>query len=276
MVFILLLIIVKNRTELNGLCAFSSSFDAQMNLTMDYKLILDFGNTLKKIAVFRNDELLDLLSVKGDVIQPIEELKQKYPQIKSAILSSVIKVDIHLFQYLKSNFSFLFFDHSTKIPIKNLYKTPETLGKDRLAAAIGAALLFPQKNVLVIDAGSSITYEILTERKEYLGGVISPGIRLRAKALNQFTDQLPLVDYELNTELLGTDTKSCLQSGIVNGAISEVNSMIDKFVEQFGELEVILTGGDAKYFEKSTKYNIFASANLVLEGLNHILDFNEL
>lgn len=243
---------------------------------MSYKLILDFGNTLKKIAVFYGSELLELRSTSGDVISEIEELKRKYSEIKSCILSSVVKIDIHTMQYLRSNFNFYMFDHETPTPIKNDYESPETLGKDRLAAAVGAHLVYKGKNVLVIDAGSSITYELVTENGSYKGGAISPGIRLRAKALNQFTDQLPLVEYKEGVELLGKNTISCLQSGIVNGAISEVNSMIESFIKQFGELKVILTGGDANYFEKSLKYDIFASANLVLVGLNHILDFNEL
>lgn len=242
---------------------------------MSYKLILDFGNTFKKLAVFKADEQLDFRLTQEDVIQQIEELKQKYQGIDSAILSSVVKIDLHTLHYLKSNFRFLLFDHQTPIPIINEYKTPETLGKDRLAAAVGAHLLFPQTNTLVIDAGSSITYEFIHCEGIYKGGAISPGLGLRAKALHQFTDMLPLVEYNAKTELLGSDTQSCLKSGIVNGAIAEVNSMIERFVDEFGQLKVILTGGDANYFEKSLKYDIFASANLVLVGLNHILDFNE-
>jgi len=243
---------------------------------MSYRLILDFGNTLKKLAVFQDEELLEISSTSGDVIQQIEDFKQKYPQLISCILSSVVNIEIHTLQYLKSNFNFIMFDHTSHIPIINEYETPETLGKDRLAAAIGAHLLFPHENVLIIDAGSSITYELLTNDGIYKGGAISPGLRLRAKALNQFTDQLPLVGYSEEVDLLGRTTKSCLQSGVLNGAISEVNGMIERFISQFGKLKVILTGGDAKYFEKNLKYDIFASANLVLVGLNHILDFNEL
>lgn len=243
---------------------------------MSYKLILDFGNTLKKIAVFEDSEVIEVRYTSSNVVGEIEDLKRKYEKIESCILSSVIKIDVHTLHYLKSNFNFLLFDHQTKIPVKNEYETPETLGKDRLAAAIGAHLIYPRDNTLVVDAGSSITYEMITSDGKYLGGAISPGIKLRAKALNQFTDQLPLVDYSETCNLLGVNTISCIQSGIVNGTISEVNSMIESFIKQFGNIKVILTGGDAKYFEKTLKYNIFASANLVLIGLNHILDFNEL
>lgn len=243
---------------------------------MDYKLVLDFGNTLKKVAVFQGDNLLELHASSSDVVSIIEVFMQKYPQMKNAILSTVVHIDLHLLHYLKTNFQFLLFDHETKIPIKNAYKTPVTLGKDRIAAAIGAFKSFPNRNVLIIDAGSSITYEILTQDAEYIGGAISLGIQLRAKALNHFTDQLPLVEPRLQVKLVGNDTESCLQSGIVNGAIAELSAMIQAYENQFSDLKIILTGGDAIYFEKSLKYNIFASENLVLEGLNYILDYNDL
>ncbi|NPD44552.1 MULTISPECIES: type III pantothenate kinase [unclassified Lentimicrobium] len=243
---------------------------------MDYKLVLDFGNTLRKAAVFHGDSLVELQSTSSDIVTIIELFRQKYPQMNSAILSTVVHIDLHLLHYLKQNFQFLLFDHETKIPINNAYKTPVTLGKDRIAAAIGAFKCFPNRNVLIIDAGSSITYEILTKDANYLGGAISLGIHLRAKALNHFTDQLPLVEPRLQVKLVGDDTESCLQSGIVNGAIAELSTMIQAYENQFSDLKIILTGGDAIYFEKSLKYDIFASENLVLEGLNYILDYNDL
>lgn len=243
---------------------------------MNYKLILDFGNTLKKAAVFQDNKMIELRSTDGDIVQILEDFKRQYPNLRSAILSSVVKIDLHLTHYLKSNFKFLLFDHQSKIPIKNSYSTPETLGKDRLAAAVGAHLLYPDDNVLVIDAGSSITYEIKTGDGVYQGGAISPGIQMRAKALNQFTHQLPKVQPTSGIPLLGHDTNSSLLSGIVNGAIAELGAMIDAFQNQYDGLKIILTGGDVFYFEKSLKYDIFASENLVLQGLNYILDYNEL
>jgi len=242
---------------------------------MNHKLILDFGNTLKKLAVFHGDEQVDFISSDGDIVSNIEELKKKYPQLNAAILSSVVNIDIHTMTYLKMNFRFLYFNHEVAIPLTNKYKSPETLGKDRLAAAVGAYVMFPQKNVLVIDAGSSITYEILTQEGEYLGGAISPGLNMRAKALNSFTDKLPLVTFSNEAPLIGNNTDTSLKSGIVNGAIAEVNGMIQFFLNKFENLQIILTGGDAYYFEKRLNYNIFASGNLVLKGLNYILDYNE-
>ena len=243
---------------------------------MAYKLILDFGNTLKKIAVFHGSDLIDSASTTTDIISIIEGYKNTYPNLKSAILSSVVNVDIHLIAYLKTNFQFILFNHQIAIPIKNNYKTPETLGRDRLAAAVAGALLFPNKNVLIIDAGSSITYEIVTKENIYLGGAISPGIKMRAKALNSFTDMLPQVSTDEKTDLVGNTTESCLKSGIINGTIAEINGMIAAYLDLYNDLKIILTGGDTYFFEKSLKYDIFASPNLVLLGLNYIIDYNEL
>lgn len=243
---------------------------------MNYRLILDFGNTLRKIAVFKDFEQVEFRTCSGDVIQIIEELKSLYPKMKSAILSSVVKIDLHLMSYLKINFDFVFFDHQVSVPINNCYLTPETLGRDRLAAAVGALMKYPQQNILVIDAGSSITYELVTKEGDYLGGAISIGIQMRAKALHQFTDQLPLVQVPFETSILGNNTELCLKSGILNGAIAEMNGMIQSFSQSYQPLHIILTGGDAYYFEKRLNYNIFASENLVLTGLNYILNYNGL
>lgn len=244
--------------------------------TMNYRLVLDFGNTLRKVAVFKNFELIEFKSTSGDVIQIIEELRGLYPEMKSAILSSVVKIDLHLMSYLKINFKFLYFDHQISVPIKNAYETPETLGRDRLAAAVGAFMQFPKENVLVIDAGSSITYELISSEGEYLGGAISLGVQMRARALNHFTDQLPLVKVPLTLSIIGKSTETCLQSGVLNGAVAEMNGMIESFSQIYQPLRIILTGGDAYYFEKRLNYNIFASENLVLTGLNYILNYNGL
>ena len=243
---------------------------------MAYKLILDFGNTLKKIAVFQGNDLIESSFTTTEIISIIESYKNTYPNIKSAILSSVVNVDVHLMAYLKSNFQFILFNHQIAIPIKNSYKTPETLGRDRLAAAVAGALLFPNKNVLIIDAGSSITYEMITNKNVYLGGAISPGLKMRAKALNSFTDMLPQVSTDEKTEMVGNTTESCLKSGIINGTIAEINGMIAAYSDLYNDLKIILTGGDTYFFEKSLNYDIFASPNLVLQGLNYIIDYNEL
>ncbi len=163
----------------------------------------------------------------------------------------------------------------TKVPLINRYKTPETLGKDRLALAVGAVTKFPGENILAIDAGTTITYEFITNNNEYLGGAISPGIKMRFKALNNFTGKLPLITEIETDHLIGHDTKTSIQSGVLNGVIKEIDGIIDEYKNRFGALKVLVTGGDYIYFVKKLKNSIFATPNLVLEGLNKILIFNE-
>jgi type III pantothenate kinase len=244
-------------------------------LLMSFKLILDFGNSYKKMALFEGTDLVEYTLTQSNEIGIIESWKQLYRGINRAILSSVVNIDIHTKNYLKENFSFVFFDQNTPIPISNNYHTPKTLGKDRLAAAVGAHFLFPGRNIMVIDAGSCITYELVSKEGAYEGGAISPGLSLRARALNKFTDFLPVVDYTDYAGLIGKDTLSCLKSGILNGAKGEINAFIQAYRNDYKDLKLVLTGGDAKYFEKSINSDIFVSSNLVLIGLNHILDFNE-
>jgi len=165
-------------------------------------------------------------------------------------------------------------DTSTLLPITLNYKTLETLGKDRIALAVAAAQLYPHKNVLIIDAGTCITYDFIDKHKEYQGGSISPGIQMRFKALNTFTDKLPLINPTDNVELLGKSTSESISSGVMNGVYSEIDGIIDKYKINFPDIEVILTGGDIIYFDKKLKNNIFANSNLVLKGLNMILDYN--
>jgi type III pantothenate kinase len=156
----------------------------------------------------------------------------------------------------------------------NKYNTPETLGKDRLAGVVGAMQLMPASDILVIDAGTALTYDIVTSSGEYLGGAISPGITMRYKALHTFTNRLPLLDYNDDAQLIGYDTSSCIHSGVLNGAAAEMEGIIQQYRQIYPGLRIILTGGDQNYFDKRLKIKTFAAPNLVLEGLNLILDFN--
>lgn len=239
-------------------------------------LILDFGNTLFKAAVFDQGNLIHKFS--GEKLQKKDliALKKKFPKLKKAIYATVIDLDQDLKDYLNAVFQTLELDHHTAIPIQNKYKTPETLGKDRLAAAVGAALLYPNKNLLIIDAGSSITYEVVTYDGLYLGGSISPGISMRFKSLHHFTGKLPLIaPSDSNTKLIGQNTEDALLSGVLNGVLAEVDGIIDRYKTGISDLLVIFTGGDLKHFDKNLKNNIFAAENLVLQGLNFILEYND-
>jgi type III pantothenate kinase len=175
---------------------------------------------------------------------------------------------------LKKHFNTVFFGHNTTVPIINNYGSPETLGKDRLAGVIGAKHWMPNSNILVIDAGTAITYDLVTANGEFLGGGISPGIAMRYKALHTFTGRLPLLDYYGDAELIGTDTASSIHSGVLNGAVAEMEGIIKGYQPLYPGLKIILTGGDHNYFDKRLKIKTFAALNLVLEGLNLILNFN--
>jgi type III pantothenate kinase len=166
------------------------------------------------------------------------------------------------------------FNHNTILPINNSYQTPGTLGKDRIAAVVGASSLFPGEDLLIIDAGTCITFDFINAQKEYFGGAISPGINLRFNCLHNFTGNLPLVHPVAETKLIGDSTESSLLSGVINGIREEVDGIINRYKLSFPKLKVVFTGGDIKYFDKYLKNNIFAVENLVLLGLKDILHYN--
>ena len=166
--------------------------------------------------------------------------------------------------------------HQLKLPIEILYKTPQTLGADRIAGSVAAKALFADKNVLKIDFGTCITYDFVNNKKQFMGGAISPGMIMRFKALHNYTAKLPLVDpmQHLTYELTGTDTDTSILSGVVNGIKEEVTGIIKEYDTRFGNLQVVATGGDAGFFVTLLKNEIFARPYLVLEGLNRILNYN--
>ncbi len=237
------------------------------------KLIIDFGNTFVKIAVFQGTEQTFQETTKKLTIQKLRELEVTY-HFKNAIISSVSEVPAGLRTFLEKQYSFIELDHETPLPVDNHYKTPETLGKDRLAAVVGASSLNPEKNCLVIDAGTCITFDIIDKHKNYFGGSISPGMKLRFNALNTFTSRLPLVPHRNFEGLTGTTTEESIQSGILNGIAHEIDGKIDRYKAHFPDLKVLVTGGDMNFFAKKLKSNIFALPNLVLIGLNEILNYN--
>lgn len=237
------------------------------------KLVIDIGNTLTKTAVFDGNQILYFNASKKINIKLIENLLRDY-SLRRAILCSVRDYPVILKDFLKHHLSFIELDEKTAVPIKIKYSTVGTLGKDRLAAAVAANNIFPGNNVLVINAGTCITYDFINKKSEYIGGAISPGVEMRFKALNTFTDKLPLIKGKKNAPIIGNNTKDSILSGVVNGAIFEIDGVIDNYYKNFEELKVILSGGDMKYFDKKLKNSIFALSNIVLHGLNIILDFN--
>ena len=230
------------------------------------KLIIDQGNTQTKLALFQQKKML-----KKIIFNQNNQLYDLESQADAVILSSVGDVS-SILKVLKKNYIKL--EKNTPLPIVNLYESPETLGNDRIAAVVGAAKQFPKSNVLVIDAGTCITFDILT-LEGYQGGSISPGIHMRFQALHQQTERLPLVDLGVEASIIGKNTVQSIQSGVINGVLAEVDGMIDRYKSQFSDLKVLLTGGDFQLFDKGLKNSIFADSDLVLKGLNEILDYNE-
>jgi len=202
-------------------------------------------------------------------------LRDEHPQMTQAILSSVKPVDDEILQFLSGNFDlFIELDHQTELPIENLYETPETLGKDRLAAAVGANELFPDQNLLIIDAGTAITYDLVSEKNEFIGGNISPGLQMRFKALNHFTGKLPLVSYSDEFQDIGRNTTDAIRAGVQNGILYEIAQTIELFNKNYQNLQIVMTGGDSIFFDKKLNYTIFVHFNITLIGLNRILEYN--
>jgi len=237
-------------------------------------LCIDQGNSSTKIGVFDQSILIDSVVFEEFGKAEVAVLFERY-RIDACILSSVRIENIELIQELRA-FSTVFIElsHRTPIPLQNNYKTPHTLGKDRLAAVVGATFLKPQSDILVIDAGTAITYDFVSSDNIYQGGNIAPGLHMRLRAMHEFTQKLPLVDAVSETPEFGTDTQSALTSGALYGVIYEIDGYINHLKIKYPQLLVFLTGGSTFYFISKLKSTIFAERNLVLIGLNRILQYN--
>ena len=239
-------------------------------------LVLDFGNTKIKAAVFsETNEILEIFTWDSYSNEHIEEIKGKY-LIDSVLLCSVVAVREELEDYLKSNFSFYIrLDSTTNLPIRNNYSTPHTLGLDRIAAAVGANMLCPNTPLLVIDLGTAITYDFVNSSNEFEGGNIAPGVNMRLRAMNNYTNKLPLLLAREEERLLGNDTASAMMAGVMRGIEFEIEGYISEIQKKNSNLSVFLTGGDVFFFEKTIKSSIFVVSNLLLMGLNEILRYNK-
>ena len=238
-------------------------------------LIIDIGNTRTKVAIFQNKELIKSFATDSFELVDLQELKADYPELKRCIVSSVKYKSEEPLKMLKKELDFVIeLDQHTFIPIENLYETPQTLGKDRIAAAVGANMLYPNDDVLVIDAGTAITYDFVNKNKQYLGGFITPGLNMRYKALHHFTDKLPLLKPGEPEIIWGKNTNEAIQGGIQYGLEGELQRIIQHFSGGQSELKIILSGGDIKYFEKLLKNYKFVTLEIILLGLNTILDSN--
>jgi type III pantothenate kinase len=235
--------------------------------------IADFGNTRVKAALFVNSKLSN-----SKTYNSVEELisdSSFYQKATRAIIGTVTDKHEEVQKILGQKIPTLLFRHDTPVPVKNLYKSSSTLGSDRLAASIGAWSLFPNRNVLTIDAGTCIKYNFVNEQNEYIGGAISPGLNMRLKAMQHFTSRLPYIAPNTNYDkLTGSSTEESLLSGALLGAAAEAEGFIHQYSQQHKNLQVIFTGGDSPYLCKQLKNRFFANPHLVLLGLNTVLNFN--
>ena len=238
-------------------------------------LIIDIGNTLIKLAVFQDDKLLKkFASVKIDFKNKFEEVKIQYPLIGRILVSNVSEPDFLKLKKPKKVEEIFFLSPELKLPFVNKYSTPKTLGHDRIALMAAASKFFKGENVLVIDAGTCLTFDFLNSENEYLGGAISPGLKMRYDALHNFTSKLPLLEPDDEVELIGNSTKNSINSGVINGITKEIDGVINEYSALYPNTKILLTGGDAQILSKRLKNSIFANSNFLLEGLNYILEIN--
>jgi len=245
------------------------------------KLIVDRGNTLIKLALFNHNELIESLSFQklsgiqlNGVLDEFEKKHACLGKIDRGLISTVVDDVDSIEAALKRRMTILRMEPTMPVPVKIEYQTINTLGTDRIALAVAGFKMFPNEDVLIVSAGTCITYEFISHDGVYQGGAISPGIGMRFKALNTFTGKLPLVSQIDEALLTGRSTEASIQSGVINGAKAEIRGMISQYESKYPSIKVILTGGDLKYFDKNSKSNIFAISNLILLGLNEILKYN--
>ena len=237
-------------------------------------LAIDIGNTLQKAAVFSpNGEILTLISEKELSSAAISQLIDEF-HVTHSILSSVGSERTDLRQCLSEKTDLTNFTHTTPLPICIDYRTPETLGLDRIASAVAAHSFFPHENTLSIQAGTCLVTDFITCDGHYLGGSISPGLDMRLNALHHFTRRLPQVKRQPVTHLTGTTTEESILNGATYGMVDEVNGIIERYQQHYGDVRVVLSGGNKDDLQFSIKFPIFAATNIVLFGLYKILTFN--
>ncbi|WP_266367151.1 type III pantothenate kinase [Tellurirhabdus rosea] len=237
-------------------------------------LVIDWGNSALKAAWFapgQPPEIHRNLTLPG--VRALAEQKEPAAVLVSSTSQPGESLRDEL--ALLPDVFFLSLNGLTPVPLEKRYDTPHTLGADRVAAAVGAKVLFPEEACLVIDMGTCITYDLVDEVSVFQGGMISPGFRMRFLAMHSFTERLPLVEPEdANPPLLARNTRQAMQAGVVNGLLAELNGILEAHRSNHPAVKVLLCGGDAPFFESSLKPPIFAVPELVLLGLNRILEYN--
>ena len=238
------------------------------------KLIIDIGNTVAKLVAFDGDEPVEEVRTSNESLAALGAFAAQYA-FTHGIVGAVREITPQAEERLQAlHIPLLRFTSSTPVPITNRYRTPQTLGSDRLAAAVGARSLKPGKDLLIIDAGTCVTYEVIDALGNYWGGNIAPGMHMRLRALHEFTAKLPLVEAEGAVPGMGYDTDTAIRSGVLRGMKYEIEGYIRSMRAKYPKLLVFLTGGDKINFDTTIKSIIFADKFIVPRGLNKILDYN--
>jgi type III pantothenate kinase len=240
---------------------------------MPITLCLDFGNTRLKAAVFEDDQLKKVIVLNEDVTTQLTQVIEEY-QPRFSILSSVINHPPAVETLLSSSTRFHLLNSKSRLPFTIPVGKPETVGADRLAIAAASVFLFPKTNNLAIGLGTCVTYNFINQSHEWLGGSISPGMEMRFRAMHQFTAKLPMAKADWNVPLIGYDTNTNLQSGVVLGMAKEIDGVIELYLSKFGNFNALLTGGDIGIFEPHLKNKIFADPDLIFKGLYAISQIN--
>lgn len=239
-------------------------------------LIVDLGNTSVKLAVFNTEGMVEKWTcTPEDLVEHTHSVFNAFPNIKYGLVAAVGELPKAIRKLLYARVELIELSHTTKVPFSNLYESPTTLGVDRIGLIAAACQLYPSQPVLVIDAGSCVTYDFKDRNEQYHGGAIAPGLNMRYKAVNQFTAKLPNLQPKKPEDFIGNNTEESLHVGIVSGLILEIDGFIDAYREKFPELITIFTGGDLDFLRDSLKNDIFANPNFLLEGLNYILEHNK-
>ena len=237
-------------------------------------LIIDIGNSFVKVAIMDGDEILwkerysspqefDALAIKG-----------RWPQIARAIVASTAVDTLSVAEALReAGIEVLEMNSLTPVPIGNEYATPETLGVDRLAAAVAAVEVIGCRDCIIVDFGSAITIDFVKDGI-YRGGNISPGVEMRFRALHDYTKRLPKCQPTDEVLEMGRTTSQAIEQGVMQGIENEIRGYIEAFCKKNAKISIIFAGGDAIFFDKRIKNAIFAKCDLVITGLNRILDYN--
>ena len=235
-------------------------------------LVIDLGNTWAKAGLFDEKELVKSFVFDKNSSAEIRKILAENPSIKRSLVSSVISHSKEISNILQNKTICIDFDSNIRLPFKIDYQTPETLGKDRIAAVAGGIALYPSKALLVLDAGTCMKYNFVNEKSVFCGGAISPGLDMRFKALNVFTDRLPHLSYEKDfSDVIGTSTRGSILSGVQQGLLFEAEGYMKRFKEKNKDGLVVATGGNLPFLVDGLKNSIFAAPDLILYGLNEIL-----